>query len=209
MTTSLQSLNAFRSTLLVRHTIQEYRTTATAFPSLTTLRYNDSIYDLTTTEGTYTGLGPLLNLSSSKNALRSNSATISVTISGIPINDARAILYSSIKGSTIQIQRAFFQSGTNTLISDLDFPAATGGITGRFAGYVSTYTLEDVVDPETGIGTVSILMDCVPITNLLTRVVKGVRTNPVDLRYLTNDADVSFDNVPALEEAEWFFGGSK
>lgn len=209
LTTSLQSLNAFRSTLMVKHEIAEYRTSATAFPSLTTLRYNDSIYDITTTDGTYTGLGPLLSITSSKNALRSANAQISIGISGIPANDARAILYSSIKGSTIQVYRAFFASGTNTPISDLDFPQATGGITGRFAGYVSTYTMEDAIDTETGLGTVTILMDCVPLTGILQRLTKGVRTNPVDLRYLTNDADVSFDNIPALEEAEWFFGGTK
>lgn len=209
LTTSLQSLNAFRSTLMVKHVIDEYRTSESAFPSLTTLRYNDSIYDVTTTDGTYTGLGPLLTVSSSKNALRSNNAQISIGISGIPANDAKAILYSSIKGSSITLFRAFYQSGTNTPISDLDFPFASGGITGRFAGFVSTYTMEDVIDPETGIGTVSILMDCVPLTNILSRLTKGLRTNPVDLRYLTNDTDVSFDNIPALEEAEWFFGGSK
>lgn len=194
---------------MVQHTIDEYRTTATDFPSLTTLRYNDSIYDITTTDGTYTGLGGLLNITSSKNALRSNSATISVGISGIPQADARAILYSSIKGSQLNIYRAFYYAGTNNLITDLDYPSATNGITGRFAGYVSTYTLEDTIDPETGTGTVTILMDCVPLTSTLTKITRGMRTNPVDLRYLTADADVSFDNIPALEQAQWFFGGSK
>ena len=194
---------------MVQHTIEQYRTTEGAFPSLTTLRYNDSIYDITTTDGTYTGLGGLLSISSSKNALRSNNATISVGISGIPIADARAILYSSIKGSQLNIYRAFYYPGSNNLITDLDYPSATNGITGRFAGYVSTYTMEDTMDPETGIGTVNILMDCVPLTNTLSKITKGIRTNPVDLRFITADVDVSFDNVPALEQAQWFFGGSK
>jgi hypothetical protein len=191
---------------LVKLQISEYRTSRDAFPTALTILFNDSIYDLNTTDGVYQGLGSLVDIGSTKNAIRNQGSTVSIAISGIPAMDSRAVLYSNIKGSKVTVARAFYQPGSNQLISDLDLPVATGGIVGRFAGYVSTYTIQDDVSHENQSSTVTVVFECNPLTNLFKNLVKGVRTNPVDLRFLTNDVDAGFDAVPNLSSKEFYFG---
>lgn len=206
MTTSLQSLTSIRSTLLVKLEISAYREEPDDFPTEQTVLFNDSIYDLTTTDGVYTGLGGLLDIGSTKNGIRNQGGGVSIAISGIPQTDVKAVINSNIKGSKVTIARAFYQPGSNLLISDLDLPMASGGIVGRFGGYISTYTIQDDVSHENQSSTVTIVFDCNPLTNLYKNLVKGLRTNPVDLRYLTGDLDVSFDRVPNLRDKEFYFG---
>lgn len=209
MTVSLQDLTSIRSTLLVKLEISEYRTNKTDFPTELTILFNDSIYDLNTTDGVYQGLGGLVDIGSTKNGIRNQGGAVSIAISGIPQTDVKAVLNSRIKGSRVTIARGFYHPGSNQLISDLDLPMATGGIVGRFGGYISTYTIQDDVSHENQSSTVTVVFECNPLTNLYKNLVKGLRTNPVDLRYRTNDVDVSFDRVPNLSDKEFYFGKPK
>lgn len=206
MTVSLQSLDHIRSTLLVKIEIARYRTTEGAFPTQNTIRFNDSIYDITTTDGLYLGLGSLTDIGSTKNGIRNQGASVSIGLSGIPQENVREILYSDVKGSLVTISRGFYYPGTNTLISDIDIPVATGGFVGRFAGFISTYTIEDAVDQDTQTSTVNVVFDCNPLTSVYQKITRGIRTNPSDLLFLTLNEDVSFNRVPALENKEFFFG---
>lgn len=206
MTTSLQALRSIRSTLLVKIEIAEYRTSKNAFPTQETILFNDSIYDLTTTDGVYLGMGGLVDISSTKNGIRNPGGSVTISLSGIPVEDSRGVLYSSTKGSLVTISRAFYHPGTNDLISDLDLPIATGGIIGRFGGYISTYSIEDAIDHANQSSTVTIVFECNPLQNLYKSLVKGLRTNPVDLLYRTNNVDVSFNAVPSLSGKEYYFG---
>lgn len=206
MTVSLQSLDHIRSTLLVKIEIARYRTTEGAFPTQKTILFNDSIYDIVTSEGVFLGMGGLTEIGSTKNAIRNQGSAVSIGLSGIPQENTREILYSDIKGSVVTIARGFFFPGTNTLISDLDIPVATGGFVGRFGGFISTYTIEDAVDQDTQTSTVNVVFECSPLTSLYKKITRGLRTNPKDLLFRTNNEDVSFNRVPALENKEFFFG---
>ena len=209
MTTSLQSLNHIRSTLLVKIVVSRYRATEGAFPTEETIRFNDSIYDINTDEGVFFGLGGLTDIGSTKNGIRNQGSGVSISLSGIPAENIQEVIYSDIKGSLVTISRGFFYPGTNSLISDLDLPVATGGFVGRFAGYISTYTIEDSMDQLTQTSTVNIVFECSPLNAVYKKITRGLRTNPSDLLYLTLDQDVSFNRVPALVNKEFFFGKPK
>lgn len=208
MTTVLQDLRHIRSTLVFDITVYKYREEPTDFPSEQILRFNDSIYPLVGSGGEeYPGLGPLVNLSSTRSEIRPSDNTFTISLSGIPQLAVKQILNSDIKGSQVLVRRVFFYPGTNTIISDLDFTSA--GTAGRYFGYVSTYTIEDAVDRQTLTSSVILNLECNSYINIFNKITRGIRTNPKDLRYLTSDADTSFDRVPALKDSNFVFGAPK
>ena len=213
MTTSLQSLDHIQSVLLIRWTIYNYREDPSDFPNTQVLRFNDSIRDIDLTEGgasvTYSGLGPLVSFSSTKNSIRSSGAGTALGLAGVPDYEIQTLLASDIKGSRIEIFRFLQYPGGNSAIADLDFTGgATGGVIGRFSGFVNTYSINDDINHTSDTRLVEVVLDCVNNTYLVSKLVRGVRTNPIDLRYLSTD-EAGFDNVPALSESEWYFGGSR
>ena len=210
MTTSLQSLQHVQIVTLVRWTINAYRTDYDDFPNVQTLRFNDSIRNISATESggsvTYTGLGPLLSFSRTKETVRSSADKVAIGIAGVPEDELLTVLASDVKGSKIELFRLLQYPGTNNSITDLDFTrGATGGIVGRWAGFVNTYSVVDDIVHDTDTRTVEVIFDAVNFTSVYEKLVKGVRTNPADLRASDSD-DPSFDNVPGLHRAQWYFG---
>lgn len=204
MTTALSSLDHITSILAFEIYIPRYRTSATAFPTEQTLRFNDSVYNLTINGETSYGAGPLLTLSSTVSEIRPNSDDFSFTLSGIPQDRIKEVIHSEIKGSEVRVSRVFCYPGTKQIITDLDL--STGGTVGRYRGRVSVYSIEDTIDPLTGESSIVITFECNSQISLLKNLVRGMRTNPVDLRYLTSDVDVSFDRVPNLKYANISWG---
>ena len=209
MTTSLQSLQHIQSTTMVRWKVYEYRANYGDFPNVQTLRFSDSLYDIDVTEDggsvTYTGLGPLLSYSRSKEQVRATGDKFTIGLSGIPETSIVSLLASGVKGSEISLFRQIQYPGTNSTITDLDHPRGSNGIVGRFAGYVNTYTVNDDIIHSTDVRLVEIVLDCVNLTSNIRNKVRGIRTNPEDLA-LFNASDPSFDNVPALSQQPWYFG---
>jgi hypothetical protein len=194
---------------MVEWTIYNYRENVGDFPNVQTLRFCDGIRDITTSAGTFTALGKLVSIGSTKETIRSTGQKVAIGIAGIPDTEVKTILASDIKGSKISLYRQFQYPGTNSAISDLDFPYSTGGVVGRFAGFVNTYSINDDIQLNTQIRTVEIVLDCVNFSGLLSKQVRGMRTNPSDIKYLSRDTEAGFDNVPTLYENEWFFGAAK
>tara|TARA_B110000503_G_scaffold7990_1_gene10888 strand:- start:10999 stop:11640 length:642 start_codon:yes stop_codon:yes gene_type:complete len=213
MTTSLQSLDHIQSMLLIKWTIYNYREEPGDFPNTQIIRFNDSIRDKDFTEGggvvTYSGLGPLVSFGNTKNSIRSSGSGTALGLSGVPDTQIKTLLASDIKGSRIEIFRFLQYPGTDTAIADLDFTGgATGGVIGRFLGYVNTYTINDDVNHTSDTRLVEVVLDCVNNTHIISKQVRGIRTNPKDVRFL-NINEAGFDNVPSLYDSEWYFGGSK
>jgi hypothetical protein len=151
----------------------------------------------------------LVSFTSTKNSIRSSGSGTAVGIAGVPDYEIQTLLASDIKGSKIEIFRFLQYPGGNSAITDLDFTGgATGGVIGRFAGFVNTYSINDDINHTSENRLVEVVLDCVNNTYLVSKLVRGVRTNPIDLRYLSTD-EAGFDNVPALSESEWYFGGSR
>lgn len=213
MTTSLQSLNHIQNISLITWKIYEYREEPGDFPNEQTFRFNDSTRNIDLLEDgfpvTSIGLGPLMSYSRTKEAMRAKGDKVTIGISGVPDYEIKSLLASNIKGSEIQIDRLIQYPGTNDNIVDLDYYRASGGIVGRFYGFVNNYTINDDINHTSQVRLVEVVLDCFNFTGLFTKQVSGIRTNPEDLRLLTNDADAGFDNVPALVDQEWFFGESK
>lgn len=213
MTTSLQSLDHIQSQLLIKWTIYNYREQPGDFPNQQILRFTDSIRDIEFTEGgavvEYSGLGPLVSFANTKNSVRSSGSGTAIGLAGVPADEIQTLLASDIKGSQIEIYRFLQYPGTNTAISDLDFTGgATGGVIGRFFGFVNTFTINDDINHTSDSRLVEVVLDCVNSTHIAQKLVRGVRTNPIDIRYLSLD-EAGFDNVPSLHESEWYFGGSR
>ncbi len=213
MTTSLQSLDHIQSVLLFKWTIYNYREDPSDFPNQQVLRFNDSIRDRDFTENgatvTYSGLGPLVSFTNTKNSIRSSGSGTAIGLAGVPEEQITTLLASDIKGSQVEIYRFLQYPGGDDAITDLDFTGgATGGVIGRFLGFVNTFTINDDINHTSDSRLVEVVLDCVNTTALATKLVRGVRTNPIDLRYLLTD-EAGFDNVPSLYESEWYFGGSK
>jgi len=205
MTTSLQSLQHIQTTTMVKWKINAYRSTYGATPNVQTFLFTDGIRDITTSEGTYVGLGPLLSYSRTKEQIRASGDKVTLGLSGIPATEAVAALASDLKGSEISIFRRIEYPGTNTAITDLDHPRGSNGIVGRFAGFVSTFSINDDIQHESDIRLVEIVLDCINVTGVFRNLARGIRTNPKDLKFAAAN-DGSFDNVPGLAQQPWYFG---
>ena len=213
MTTSLQSLDHIQSVLLIKWTIYNYREDPSDFPNTQVIRFNDSIRDINFVEDaasvTYLGLGPLISFGNTKNSIRSSGSGTALGLAGVPDSKIKTLLASDIKGSRLEIYRFLQYPGGDTAIADLDFTGgATGGVIGRFLGYVNTFTINDDINHTSDSRLVEVVLDCVNNTHLVSKLVRGVRTNPKDVRYLATD-EAGFDNVPSLHDSEWYFGDSK
>ena len=213
MTTSLQSLQHIQSVNLIIWRILEYRQEPSDFPNVQTFYFNDSIRNIDLiVEGipvVSLGLGPLITYSKTKESIRATGDKVTIGLSGVPDYELQALLASGIKGSEIQINRLIQYPGTNDNIVDLDYARASGGVVGRFFGYVNNYAVNDDIQHTSQTRLVEIVLDCINFSAINIKNVAGIRTNPQDLRFLTNDTDESFDRVPALHEREYFFGESK
>lgn len=213
MTTSLQSLDHIQSMLLIKWTIFNYREEPSDFPNTQVIRFTDSIRDKDFVEAgatvTYSGLGPLVSFGNTKNSIRSSGSGTALGLSGVPDSEIKTLLASDIKGSRLEIYRFLQYPGTDDAIADLDFTGGvTGGVIGRFLGFVNTFTINDDINHTSDTRLVEVVLDCVNNTHLVSKLVRGVRTNPKDVRYLSTD-EAGFDNVPSLYESEWYFGDSK
>ena len=213
MTTSLQSLDHIQSMLLIKWTIFNYREEPSDFPNTQVIRFTDSIRDKDFVEAgatvTYSGLGPLVSFGNTKNSIRSSGSGTALGLSGVPDSEIKTLLASDIKGSRLEIYRFLQYPGGDTAIADLDFTGGvTGGVIGRFLGFVNTFTINDDINHTSDTRLVEVVLDCVNNTHLVSKLVRGVRTNPKDVRYLSTD-EAGFDNVPSLYESEWYFGDSK
>ena len=127
MPLDLSSYSAIQTNLFVKVDIPDYDV-------LTFSDYHKS-YSLSGTN--YTGLGQLLVVTNTTSNLRATSQELSVTISGIPEANIPDILDNKVKGSRIEVYRAFFDTVTGEILS------ITGNPAGKFRGVVSNFDITD------------------------------------------------------------------
>lgn len=168
-------------------------------PSYDTLTFSDYHADYTISGTNYQGLGQLLSVSNTSNSLRPNSEELTLVISGIPEGNISDVLNTKIKGSSLEIRRAFFNPNTGELLNIVGNPA------GKFKGVISNYSIIDDLDEGASLGTFSIALIATSVTDLLNNKVTGRRTNPIDQDEFY-PGDLSFNRVPALAKANFNFG---
>jgi len=157
---------------------------------------------------TYQALGHFLGTNELQNDLRSTNNAIQITFSGIPKDPGEAglpgynsyvdlILQTDIKGSRVQIYRAFFDPNTQ------EFLSAQTSL--RFSGYISNYTLTDSVDPEAKVETNTALIQCSSINAILEKMITGRRTSSADQKSLY-PTDTGMDRVVVISQTSFDFG---
>lgn len=179
------------------------------------LSVNTSTYTIANTYGpiswngtTYLGLGNFLGMNEIQDELQTTNNSIQISLSGVPkeVGEQGLGVYNSyvalvldqkIKGSKVEIWRAFFDTSTGEVDS-----ASTSL---RFSGYISNFTISDAADVESRTESYTISVSCSSILGILERKITGRRTNGTDQKALY-PTDTSMDRVVAISNTAFDFG---
>jgi hypothetical protein len=189
MSIDLSSYRSIQTNLFVRLDIPDYEV----------LTFSDYHKTLSLNGTNYTGLGQLLSITNTTHNLRAAPDDISISISGIPAGNISDILDNRVKGSSIKVYRAFFDSNTGELLNIVGNPA------GKFQGVVSNFEISDDLEMGDDVGAVSLTLTCTSVVGLLNNKITGRRTNPID-QELFYPGDKSMDRVPSLAKSNFNFG---
>ena len=196
---NLNGYGSINTHLFVRLYIEDYRTTSSGSYTPTTLLFSDYQYPFTINSDTYEPLGKLLAVTASSSEIRASLDSVSVTISGIPNANISEIVNSRIKGSEIEIKRAFFAPGNNSLISTSDNPF------GRFKGTVTHYQLNEQYNQEARVSSNTLVLNCSSYVDFLENRYSGRKTNGISQKSFYA-SDTSMDRVNVIETQEYNFG---
>jgi len=169
----------------------------------TTTYYISNAYAPITYNGhSYTQLGHMVNLGEMQDDLKITNNQLSLSLSGIPPDDGSpnymsVVLNSNIKGSKIQIYRAFFDTSTGFYNPSQVYL--------RFSGYVSNYSLSENWDQENKLASNNIGIQCSSIIGIMEKQYTGRRTNDNDQQFWY-PGDTGMYKVKALSDAQFDFG---
>lgn len=168
-------------------------------PNYAVLAFSD-FYKAQTFSGTnYQALGQLVSVTETTSNLRAAPEELTITISGIPAGRVNEILSNKIKGSRVEVLRAFYTTTTGELLN------ITGNPAGKFKGVISNYSINDDLAEGGDTGTITIILTATSVVEQLNNKITGRRTNPLSHReFYANDA--SMDRVPALAKSNFNFG---
>lgn len=202
MAINLSGYTDIETGLFVKIEVANYRTSPIGTPVAQDLLFSDYYREVAINGDTYLPLGGLVGLGNTRSEIKSSGDSLSITISGIPNDSLKEIIYSDIKGSPVSVYRVLFNATTGEQL------AITGNPVGRFFGFVNNYSLDEESDSIELAGTSNIVLECSSYITLLNTFVNGRRTNPVDQTQLYL-GDTSFDRVPTLVGQNYNFGAPK
>ena len=130
-------------------------------PNYATLTFSDYYKALTLSGTAYQALGQLLSISGTTSNLRAAPEELTITISGIPSGRVNEILSNKIKGSSVEVYRAFFNPTTGELLN------VTGNPAGKFKGVISNYSITDDLNEGSDTGSVAIILSATNVIDLL------------------------------------------
>ena len=206
MSTVIQAVRstAINHGLLIKITVGTY-------PTTTTYTIANTYSPVTEAGLTYQALGHFLNISEIQNDLRATNNQLTVTMSGIPGDDPDPItginhtpnylalmLNQPIKGSRIEIYRAFFNVDTKQLLNP---SGSDPQIFLRFSGYVSNFVVSEGNAQFSNDSTNMITIQCANVNAILEHQVSGRRTNPTDF-----PLETGMNRVPAIAATSFDFG---
>lgn len=168
-------------------------------PDFEVLTFSDYSKDYSIGNVNYVGLGQLLSVSQTASDLRAAPQGITISISGIPPDNISDIMDNKIRGSEVDVKRAFFDPITGNLI------AISGNPIGKFQGIVARYEITDALSMGDDTGTLTINLECSSFVELLQNKIAGRRTNPID-QNIYYPSDRSMDRVPSLVKSNFNFG---
>lgn len=189
MTVDLSSYRSIQTNMFVKLDIPGYQV----------LAFSDYYKALTFSGINYQALGQLVAITNTTSSLRASPEELTITISGIPEGRISEILSNKIKGSRVEVLRAFFDPTTGDLLN------ITGNPAGKFKGIISNFSINDDLAEGGDTGTITIVLSATSVIELLNNKVTGRRTNPLDHKQFYPN-DQSMDRVPALAKSNFNFG---
>ena len=168
----------------------------------TVFRISNAYSPIVYNGNTYTQLGNFLGMSEMQDDLKVTNNQLNIQLSGLPPDDGSpnymsVVLNSNIKGSKIQIYRAFFDSSTG-------FYDATQ-VYLRFSGYVSNYNLSENWDQENKLTSNTVGIQCSSIHAIMEKKFTGRRTNDADQQFWY-PGDTGMYRVKTLADSQFDFG---
>lgn len=174
------------------------------------IQVNDVVYRLsnlytavTYNGNSYTQLGHFLNIGEIQDDLRATNNQISITLSGIPPSDPGDLNYmgialnSKIKGSKINLYRAFFDTSSGYYVPTQVYL--------RFSGYISNYSLTENWDQTNQLVSNNIGIQCSSINAIMEKQYTGRRTNQQDQQRFY-PGDTGMYRVKSLADTQFDFG---
>lgn len=147
----------------------------------------------------YTELGAYLGMSSLQDDLKTTNGDIQISLSGIPseANYMNQVLGTQIKGGSVRIRRAFFDTQSQQPIANAVYE--------RYRGVITNFAVDEDTDFITGKLVNTISISCASINTVLENKISGQRTNSSDRNKFYPD-DISFDRVKDLQNTSFDFG---
>jgi hypothetical protein len=194
LTLDLSSYPSLQTALFVKLDVQDYGT-----DRFSTMPYAYDLLELDGNYYSYTALGQLLAISDTSTDLRASGQELTITLSGIPTTNIALALEPKLRGSTVEVYRAYFDPTSGQLIDQAGNPS------GVFQGIVNNFGLGDEIQEGSLSGTVSFTLICSSVVDVMGRKRAGRRTNPLDQRlYFPNDP--SMDRVVKIANTNYDFG---
>lgn len=193
MALDLSSYKAVNSNLFVRLDLSYISTV---------VRISDRRTATTINGESYTAAGNLLGITATTSELSNGSNELTITLAGIPNSAISDVINARLKGSRVQVYRAFFNPTTDALLSISGNPA------GRFTGIIVNYNMSEEYDVTARTATNVISLVCANTVSVMANTFKGRRTNPEDMKKFY-PSDISMDRVPSLVGAYFDFGGTR
>jgi hypothetical protein len=189
MTIDLSSYRAIQSNMFIKLNI----------PNYAVLAFSDYYKEYTISGTNYQALGQLVAITNTTSSLRASPEELTITISGIPAGRITEILNNKVKGSRVDVLRAFFDPTTGDLLNIVGNPA------GKFKGIISNFSINDDLSEGSDSGTITIVLSATSVVEMLNNKITGRRTNPLDHRQFYPN-DQSMDRVNGLAKSNFNFG---
>ena len=136
----------------------------------------------------YTPMGTILAISEFNNELTPSRADVTISLAAIDSAFIPAMMGYKIKGSPVEIRRAFFDTTTKQMLSIAGNPSL------RFTGVIANYSFTDTLNDYTQSNTTTISVSCSSIITILQSKLSGQVTNDAIRKTLYPGDIVKFVN---------------
>lgn len=148
---------------------------------------------------TFDAFGSFLQLSTIQQDIKSTSADLSVSLSGLDPDNISLMLSSDIKGSIIEVWRGFLNSNNQIITSP------TTQFFKRYQGVVNSISISEDFNNEARTRVATCTMNCSSYRQILQNRISGVRTNSTNWRAV-HAGDSSMDRVAKIVATYFDFG---
>jgi hypothetical protein len=133
-------------------------------------------------------MGSILAISEFNNELRPSNTDVTLSLAAINQGFIPAMMHYNIKGSQVEIRRAFYDTQTHQMLAIADNPSL------RFTGIIANYNFSDTLNDYSQSNTTTINVSCSSIVKILQQKKTGQITNDATRKALYSGTLVKFAN---------------